>query len=359
MRHQWCLTHPTKLAPGRSVMLQTQLIYCGDNLQKLKELPDECVDLIYIDPPFNSNRNYEVFWGDNQEKRAFDDRFGAVGDYISWIRPRVMEMYRVLKKTGSFYYHCDWHADAYVRVMFLPLPLLPFITERHFWISYFWNDWFDLKRDQKPENWRAWSRNYPELNGLDIWFRFTEECSLVLRLEASLGYITLSFADRDIQSPEEIARDDQAHWCPHVLRWDELDLIGRCTASRDRSLYHPGIPLLLLYRFAPICVGEETAERFAKLTEAWRSLDIFDDREIERFVRRFDCRDRSFTWIHDAQFGWTLHQEKAWSGLYTTRGPRGGFPFENFQGAIEEAKEWELRVRQPVPGDPSIIPRSP
>ncbi len=98
-------------------MLQTQLIYCGDNLQKLRELPDESVDLVYIDPPFNSNRNYEVFWGDAKEKRAFDDRFGAVEDYIRWMRPRVAEIYRVLKRTGSFYYHCDWHADSYVRIM--------------------------------------------------------------------------------------------------------------------------------------------------------------------------------------------------------------------------------------------------
>lgn len=98
-------------------LLQTQLIYCGDNLQKLRELPDESVDLIYIDPPFNSNRNYEVFWGDAKEKRAFEDRFGDVEHYIRWMRPRVAELYRVLKKTGSFYYHCDWHADGYVRVM--------------------------------------------------------------------------------------------------------------------------------------------------------------------------------------------------------------------------------------------------
>ena len=45
-------------------MLQTQLIYCGDNLDQLRHLPDESIHLIYIDPPFNSNRNYEVFWGD-------------------------------------------------------------------------------------------------------------------------------------------------------------------------------------------------------------------------------------------------------------------------------------------------------
>ena len=63
-------------------MLQIQLIFCGDNLQKLRELPDECVDLVYIDPPFNSGRSYEVFWGDAKEKRSFDDRFGAVEHYI-------------------------------------------------------------------------------------------------------------------------------------------------------------------------------------------------------------------------------------------------------------------------------------
>lgn len=97
--------------------LKTSIIYCGDNLQMLKDIPDESVDLIYIDPPFNSNRNYEVFWGDTGEKRAFEDRFGDAQHYINWMRPRILELYRVLKKTGSFYYHCDWHAGHYVKIM--------------------------------------------------------------------------------------------------------------------------------------------------------------------------------------------------------------------------------------------------
>jgi DNA modification methylase len=97
--------------------LKSNSIYCGDNLKMLREIPDESIDLIYIDPPFNSNRDYEVFWGDSQEKRAFNDRFGAARAYTDYMRPRVQELYRVLKKTGSFYYHCDWHADSYVRVL--------------------------------------------------------------------------------------------------------------------------------------------------------------------------------------------------------------------------------------------------
>lgn len=101
----------------RSAVVDTRVIYCGDNLEQLQKLPDACVDLIYIDPPFNSNRNYEVFWGETKEMRAFEDRHESTQAYIDFMRPRCVEMHRVLKKTGSFYFHCDWHASHYVKVM--------------------------------------------------------------------------------------------------------------------------------------------------------------------------------------------------------------------------------------------------
>jgi len=97
--------------------VDTRVIYCGDNLDQLKKLPGACIDLIYIDPPFNSNRNYEVFWGETREKRAFEDRHASTQAYIDFMRPRCVELARVLKRTGSFYYHCDWHASHYVKVM--------------------------------------------------------------------------------------------------------------------------------------------------------------------------------------------------------------------------------------------------
>ncbi len=100
-----------------SSLLDTRVIYCGDNLEQLAKLPDACVDLIYIDPPFNSNRNYEIFWPETSEKRRFDDRHESTKAYIDYMRPRCEQLARVLKKTGSFYYHCDWHASHYVKVM--------------------------------------------------------------------------------------------------------------------------------------------------------------------------------------------------------------------------------------------------
>jgi 16S rRNA G966 N2-methylase RsmD len=60
-----------KVKAGKpSVVVDTRVVYCGDNLDQLAKLPGECVDLVYIDPPFNSNRNYEVFWGRRRTGRC-------------------------------------------------------------------------------------------------------------------------------------------------------------------------------------------------------------------------------------------------------------------------------------------------
>lgn len=92
-------------------------LFCGDNLEILRSyLPDECVDLIYIDPPFFSKRDYAIIWGDKAEIRSFEDTWtGGVESYISWMEPRVRELRRVLKKDGSLYLHCDWHASHRLR----------------------------------------------------------------------------------------------------------------------------------------------------------------------------------------------------------------------------------------------------
>ena len=89
----------------------------GDNLAVLKSIPKQSVDLIYLDPPFFSNRTYEVIWGDDGEIRSFEDRFaGGIDHYISWLKIRVRQMHCILKPTGSIFLHCDWHANAEIKV---------------------------------------------------------------------------------------------------------------------------------------------------------------------------------------------------------------------------------------------------
>jgi DNA modification methylase len=93
-------------------------LICGDNLDELAKIPKESVDLIYVDPPFFTHKQYEVVWGDEAEVRSYKDRWeGGIEHYISWLKPRVQAMYEVLKPTGSFYIHCDWHANAHIRIM--------------------------------------------------------------------------------------------------------------------------------------------------------------------------------------------------------------------------------------------------
>lgn len=136
-------------------------LFYGDNLEVLREhVPDESVDLVYLDPPFNSNRSFNVIFGRNQtagdvaaQIQAFDDtwRWTPVTDgqyqryaltdelparvaesltafrtllgendamaYLVNMAPRLVELHRVLKSTGSLYLHCDPTMSHYLKVL--------------------------------------------------------------------------------------------------------------------------------------------------------------------------------------------------------------------------------------------------
>ena len=97
--------------------LEPNRLIWGDNLHVMRQLPSESVDLIYIDPPFFSNRNYNVIWGDQNEERSFSDIWeGGLDGYLVWLNARLYEMKRLLKPNGSIFVHCDWHASHYIKV---------------------------------------------------------------------------------------------------------------------------------------------------------------------------------------------------------------------------------------------------
>ena len=124
-------------------------IWTGDNLEILRGMNSECVDLIYLDPPFNSNQNYAAPVGSAAAGAAFKDTWtlsdldvawmGLIADkqpalahviktsvlthgkgmqsYLTMMAVRLMEMHRVLKPTGSIYLHCDPTASHYLKLL--------------------------------------------------------------------------------------------------------------------------------------------------------------------------------------------------------------------------------------------------
>jgi DNA modification methylase len=91
-------------------------LFFGDCLHVMRMLPSECIDLIYIDPPFFSGRNYNIIFGDRNEVRSFTDIWeGGMPGYLIWLNTRLYEMKRLLKPTGSLFVHLDWHASHYVK----------------------------------------------------------------------------------------------------------------------------------------------------------------------------------------------------------------------------------------------------
>ena len=96
-------------------------VVLSDNLVFLKDMPTESVDLIYIDPPFNTGkrqirRRFHTE-GDvrvDEESYGYDDSFDDLADFLE---PRICEAYRILKKDGSLFFHLDYREIHYCKVM--------------------------------------------------------------------------------------------------------------------------------------------------------------------------------------------------------------------------------------------------
>ena len=135
--------------PNRTVKLKNRTIFEGDNLDVLRGLDADTIDLIYLDPPFNSNRTFEAPTKSEAEGAAFKDSWtlndldnawhGELAEktpdlyhaistaefthgksmkaYLIMMGIRMLEMYRILKPTGTLYLHCDDNASHYLKMM--------------------------------------------------------------------------------------------------------------------------------------------------------------------------------------------------------------------------------------------------
>lgn len=96
--------------------MKTNKVYTGNCIDKLKELEAESVDLVYLDPPFFTQRKHSLSTRDESKKYEFDDSWDSVEDYLSMIENCLAESRRVLKSTGNIFLHCNKAASHYLRV---------------------------------------------------------------------------------------------------------------------------------------------------------------------------------------------------------------------------------------------------
>ena len=202
--------------------VRNRTIFTGDNLPILRGLNSDSVDLVYLDPPFNSGKNWSAPIGsldavshfkdtwstkdigplDYEELRLADaDLYDVVlsakagggvsmMSYLLYMAPRILEMRRVLKPTGSLYYHCDPNASHYVKMM---LDVI------------FGRDWFAAEI--------TWKRNASHSDG---------------KLWGSVADIILTYSTNPINKDAvRVPLDDDA-------------IAGRFRHEDERGRYEPG-----------------------------------------------------------------------------------------------------------------------
>lgn len=92
------------------------MVICDDCLNVLQKIEDNTIDMVYLDPPFFSQKIHCMKNSDGIEYR-FSDIWDTKGEYLEYIRIRIKEIKRVLKKTGSVFLHCDDSASHYLRMI--------------------------------------------------------------------------------------------------------------------------------------------------------------------------------------------------------------------------------------------------
>jgi len=274
--------------------LKRNRLICGDNLKALEDLKKQGneVDLIYLDPPFFSNKQYEVVWGDEAEVRSFKDRWaGGINVYIEWMKERVIKMYELLKDNGSFYLHCDRHASHYLKVM-----LDEIFGHRNFRNEIVWRiGWVSGYKTQK----KGWIRNH------DILFYYTKSNDFVFNKE----YIPYpdGYKRRDGSEPKGKGIPIEDTW--NCNRADILDSIMIKSFSREKMGYPTQKPEALLERIIkassnkgdivldPFCGCGTAMVAARKLERRWVGIDISPTAltVIERRLAKYGIRkDKDF-----------------------------------------------------------------
>lgn len=261
----YCSGYALRYRPDRYARaVDGNALYYGDNLDVLRRhVKDDSVDLVYLDPPFNSDVNYNVLFAEHGEKsaaqiEAFTDTWewntearlayeevveagGHVADtmrafrtmipgsdmlaYLAMMAPRLVELHRVLRPTGSLYLHCDPTASHYLKLLLDAV--------------------FDARNFRSEIVWRrtsahGTSKRWPALHDVILFYGRTPAATFrPLRVPADEGWL-----EREYRFDDERGRYSRADLTaagtregPSGMPWRGVD--PRAVGSGRHWRYHP------------------------------------------------------------------------------------------------------------------------
>ncbi|MYC35222.1 MAG: hypothetical protein F4X64_18905 [Chloroflexi bacterium] len=280
-------------------------VWTGDNLDILRGLNSDCVDLIYLDPPFNSNRNYAAPVGSAAAGAAFKDTWtlsdldvawmGLIADeqpamyqvlqtaglthgkgmqsYLCMMAVRLLEMRRVLKDTGSIYLHCDPTASHYLKLLMDSI-----FGQGNFRNEVIWS----------YRRWPSQSSRFQTMHDVILMFAKGEKPTFNIDYEPpSASYLRRFKGRTQVLDPETGTRklvvDRPTKGMPQRDVWDISIIAG---SSKERIGYPTQKPLALLERIIkassdegdvvldPFCGCATACVAAENLGRRWVGIDI-------------------------------------------------------------------------------------
>ena len=278
----------------------SESIWTGDNLPVMRGMNSGCIDLIYLDPPFNSNRTYEAPIGSKAAGASFKDAWtlddvdvhehGELADcnpaaysvieaarqahdkgmqsYLIFMAVRLMEMRRILKETGSIYLHCDPTASHYLKLL----------MDAVFGKKNFRNEivWCYKSGGASPK--RYFSRKH------DIIFWYSIKSDAYRFNPQTEKSYNRGLKPYKFKRVEEYCDDVGWHTIVGMKDYWQVDMIGR--TSRERLGYPTQKPLALLERIIkassnpgdlvldPFCGCATTLVSADRLGRQWAGIDL-------------------------------------------------------------------------------------
>lgn len=218
----------------------------GDCIDLLQQVPDESIDLIYMDPPFFTGKIHTLKTRDHAREFSYDDLWRCHKSYTEFLCQRIVEMKRVLKKTGSIFVHCNSNATHIIRALLDDVfGLNQFRSE----IIWFYRRWSNAKKGLLPAHQTVYfySRS-DQYKFHTIYSGYSESTNIdqILQKRVRDKHGKAVYA-RD--KNREIILDDEKEGVPLSDVWDIPYLNPK---ARERVGYPTQKPILLLERIIEI-----------------------------------------------------------------------------------------------------------